>query len=262
MAAEVRVLVTRPAGQADALIASLEQRGFSAEHLPMLQIEAINPLPGVQRQRILDLDRYQHLIFISANAARIGLECIDDHWPQRPVGQRYWAVGESTAQVLEAAGLEVTRPADDMSSEGLLALPGLASIRDQRILIVKGEGGRGFLEEQLRARGALVEALICYRRAAAAHDGQACRGRLFGQRPVQLVMVSSGEGLELLSGLLQPGEHTNLAQVTLLVPSPRVADQALQLGWKRVECAENASDSAMLAAAEKWRETHLGEVQH
>jgi uroporphyrinogen-III synthase len=261
MGAELRVLVTRPAGQADGLVAALQQRGFAPRHLPMLQIEALDPLPPAERQRVLDLDRFDHLIFVSANAARIGLACIDDYWPQRPSDQRYWAVGESTALVLEAAGLHVERPSSDMSSEGLLALTGLADLSGQRVLIVKGQGGRQFLEEQLRGRGALVETLCCYRRGPAAQDGQKCR-EMLAAAPVQLVMVSSGEGLELFSGLLQPREHTNLAEITLLVPSLRVAEQARQLGWRRVECAENASDAAMLAAAEAWRETQLGETQH
>ncbi|EED31586.1 uroporphyrinogen-III synthase [gamma proteobacterium NOR5-3] len=261
MTAEQRVLVTRPAGQADSLMCSLRNAGFTPLHMPMLTIEAIDPLPGVQRQRVLDLDRYEHVIFVSANAARLGMACLGDYWPQLPQGQIYWAVGESTALCLEAEGLQVTRPASDMSSEGLLAMPGLADLRSQQVLIVKGEGGRKFLEQQLRERGAKVDSLECYRRSFAEHDAKACRD-VIAMPELALILISSGEGLERLSGLLQPREHTNLARTTLLVPSPRVAQQASQLGWERVEQAENASDAAMLAAATTWRKTHLGETQH
>lgn len=261
MTAEQRVLVTRPAGQADSLMSSLSEAGFTALHMPMLAIEPMDPLPGIARQRILDLDRYEHVIFVSANAARLGMACIGDYWPQLPQGQIYWAVGESTALCLEAEGLQVTRPESDMSSEGLLAMPGLADLQSQQVLIVKGEGGRKFLEEQLRGRGAKVDSLECYTRGFAPHDARACRD-LIAMPERTLILITSGEGLERLSCLLQPREHTNLATTTLLVPSLRVAKQASELGWEHVEQAENASDAAMLAAATTWRKAHLGETQH
>ncbi|MDP5054724.1 MAG: uroporphyrinogen-III synthase, partial [Congregibacter sp.] len=175
--------------------------------------------------------------------------------------QIYWAVGESTALCLEAEGLEVARPQSDMSSEGLLAMPGLADLHSQRILIVKGEGGRRFLQERLAQRGAKVDLLECYRRGFAQDTAGLCKD-LIANPTLDLVLISSGEGLERLSSLLRPREHTNLAKVTLLVPSVRVAKQASQLGWTRVESAENASDSAMLAAAKSWRNAHLRETQH
>lgn len=261
MDVEVPVLVTRPAGQADALIGALLERGFSPVHLPLLAIQAIDPLPGAQRQRVLDLERFEHLIFVSANAARIGLDCIQDCWPQLPVGQRYWAVGESTALSLEAAGLTAERPVEDMSSEGLLALPGLRNLHNQRVLIVKGEGGRRLIEETLRQRGAEVESLQCYRRAAVAHDPVKTLS-LIESSQVSLILISSGEGLEILSGLLRPQEHTKLASIPLIVPSPRVVKLAEQLGWQRVQLADNASDPAVLAATENWREAHGREIQH
>lgn len=257
MGAEGRVLVTRPAGQADGLIRALREAGWQTRHLPLLYIEPIEPLDAVTRQRILDLDRYDHLIFVSANAARIGCERIEELWPQWPAGQRYWAVGRSTAQVLARAGLTATRPGSDMSSEGLLALPGLVEVRGQRCLLVRGEGGRTMIADTLRERGAEVDDLCCYRRGPVAHDEKELAALREGSP--DLVLVSSGEGLERLSGLLKPREHTNLADATLLVPSARVATVAERLGWRDVQTVENASDAAMLAATEHWRRQRRGE---
>lgn len=261
MTVEPVALVTRPSGQADNLMSALRAAGFAPWHLPMLSIQPIDPLPAEDSQRLLDLDRYDHLLFVSSNAAKIGLALIQDYWPQFPVGQTYWAVGEGTARAIEKEGLKVERPQSDMNSEGLLAMPGLAELVGQRVLIVKGEGGRSFLEEQLRGRGAEVNSLHCYRRTPAQPDAEGCR-HLISERDPSLILVSSGEGLEQLSRLLQPREHTNLAKITLLVPSPRVVEQARQLGWERIERTENASDSAMLAAARVWREAHQWETQH
>lgn len=259
MGAEGRVLVTRPAGQADGLIRALREAGWQTRHLPLLFIEPIEPLDGVMRQRILDLDRYDHLIFVSANAARIGCERIEELWPQWPVGQHYWAVGRSTAQLLAQAGLAATCPEVDMSSEGLLALEGLDGIRGQRCLLVRGEGGRTLIAETLRERGAEVDDLCCYRRGVVEYDEEALAAVRDGSP--DLLLVSSGEGLERLSGLLKPREHTNLAGATLLVPSARVAKVAERLGWRDVQTVENASDVAMLAAVEQWRRRRRGEAR-
>ena len=81
------VLITRPEGQAQGLVRALTDAGFGPVfHRPMLALEPVASLSGEQRQRVLDLDLYQHVIFISANAVRFGLEQIDDYWPQLPTG--------------------------------------------------------------------------------------------------------------------------------------------------------------------------------
>ena len=251
MHAEQRVLVTRPAGQADGLIACLRDLGLAVTHLPMLVLETIDPLPGADRQRLLDLDNYDDLIFISANAAQYGVAAIRDYWPQFPVRQQYWAVGASTAAVLSAEGLTAQYPASNMSSEGLLALPGLQDPGERRMLIIKGEGGRDALRAALAGRGARVDTLSCYRRRAPDLDAAEYRDA-WGDDPPQLLLVSSGEGLENLARLLSPGENTNVAHTTIIVPSARVAEQADALGWRDIRRAENASDAAVLVAVEAW----------
>lgn len=257
MAADGPILVTRPEGQVQGLQSALEGQGLHTRHLPLLAIEATDPLPGTEHQKILDLDLFDHLIFVSANAARIGLERIDEYWPQMPMGQRYWAVGVSTAKVLERAGLVAARPETDMSSEGLLAMPGLMAVDGQRILIVRGEGGRTLIADTLTERGANVSSLCCYRRGPVPYEQDRLL-REFTAEPPSLVLISSGEGLSHLSGLLSPQEHTTLARIALVVPSPRVAEQARAQGWREVMQADNASDEAMLAAVQAWRSVISG----
>jgi len=70
-----------------------------------------------------------------------------------------------------------------------------------------------------------------------------------------LVMISSGEGLANMLALLSPEETTKFSHITLMVPSPRVAQIARQAGFSSVVIAENASDSAMLRALAAWQTT-------
>jgi uroporphyrinogen-III synthase len=213
----------------------------------MLRVLPLTKLAPAQRQQLLDLDHYQHIIFISGNAVSCGMAWIESCWPQLPVGLDWYAVGEGTARLLLPFGVDAHTPGAAMSSEGLLALPTLQQLSGQRVLIVRGEGGRQALARELGRRGARVDDLACYRRAAP----ELAPGELalkLSQWGIDLVMISSGEGLSNMLALLSPAETTKFSGITLLVPSKRVADMAVAAGFERVITAENASDSAMLRA--------------
>ena len=251
MAAEPSVLVTRPAGQADALCAELAAAGFRPVTRPMLELLPLEEPDSASRQCLLHLDGFGHVIFISANAVRFGLDWIDGYWPQLPVGLHWYAIGERTAAMLSARGLAPLTPGDNMTSEGLLGLPSLQSAQGERVLIVRGVGGRETLRQALESRGAHVDSLVCYQRRPV----QLAPGALAAElehEAVGLALLSSGEGLAQFTALLPPGETTKLRELTLVVPSHRVAEHAHALGWQRVLVADNATDEAMVEAARAW----------
>jgi uroporphyrinogen-III synthase len=201
---------------------------------------------------VMELDQYQHIIFISANAVRFGMALVTDYWPQLPVGINWYGVGAATARGLEDFGIHAVTPGANMSSEGLLDLPYLRNVEGQRVLIVKGEGGRHTLRTELLQRGALVDELACYRRGLP----DLPEGELAAQIArweIDVILLSSGEGLANLLLLLSPAETSKLKAVGLIVPSERVAMMARQAGFDRVVTAENASDVAMLRALQEWR---------
>ena len=241
------MLVTRPAGQGDALCRALAEAGFVAHSQPLLELSALPSLPPGERRHLLGLDRYRHIVFVSGNAVRFGMALIEELWPRLPEGINWYAVGEATAGLLRAHGVEVFTPGDDMTSEGLLALPRLQRVAGDRVLIVKGQGGRSTLREELSRRGARVEELACYRRSCPplAPGELADRLQRWG---IGVILLSSGEGLANLLALLAPEEFSKLRHVALIVPSGRVAEAARQAGFDCVITADNASDAAMLSA--------------
>jgi uroporphyrinogen-III synthase len=243
----ISVLVTRPRGQGDELCAALAGAGYNVHSLPMLELVPVPELPPAQRQLVLALDRYQHIIFVSGNAVHFGMACIAPAWPRLPVGPTWYAVGDSTARLLLPYGVRARTPGSMMTSEGLLALPQLQHVAGQRVLIVKGEGGRTTLAAELANRGATVDQLGCYRRVPPELGPGELALRL-SQWHIAVVMISSGEGLTNLLGLLRPAETSKFIHITFLVPSERVAQMAAEAGLTRVITAENASDSAMLRA--------------
>ena len=129
--------------------------------------------------------------------------------------------------MLREYGVNATEPRGAMNSEGLLALPSLQSLADQRVLIVKGEGGRALLREKLAGRGARVEELVVY-----------CK----------FILLSSGEGLHNMVSLLDEASLVRVRGLTLIVPGARVAEQARAAGFSQVRLADNATDEAMVAA--------------
>jgi len=245
------VLVTRPAGQGDALCAAIRERGLCAHHLPLLALEPLPELPAAERSRVLALDEFDHIVFISANAVRFGMAVIENFWPQLPVGLNWYAVGDGTARALAAFGVTAQTPGEDMTSEGLLALPGLRSCDGERVLLVKGEGGRDALARQLAARGARVETLACYRRVAPALAPGEFAAAL-ARWDIGMIMISSGEGLANMLTLLGLEETSRLRDVRVLLPSARVAEAAAAAGFRQCRVAGNASDKAMLCALDAW----------
>ena len=238
MAAEPRVLVTRPEGQAAPLLALLRQAGYQPLHQPLLTLVPLPTLPPEQRRLVLELDRYQHVIFISANAVRYGMTCIEDCWPQLPEGIRWYAIGGTTAALLAEHGVVPITPGGAMNSEGLLAVAELQQVAAER--------------DALSKRGASVDELACYRRRCP-ELAPGALAKTLGAGPVEAVLVSSGEGLQNLLTLLSREESTKFRDICLVVPSTRVAGMAREAGFRQVCTAANASDAAMLAALQQWR---------
>jgi uroporphyrinogen-III synthase len=252
MVSKPGVLVTRPQGQADELSARLVAAGYAVHCLPLLELRSLTELPPAQRALVLELDRYQHIIFISGNAVHFGMSVIEDYWPQLPVGLCWYAIGNATARLLQQYGIEAITPGSSMTSEGLLAVSQLRAVAGQRVLIIKGEGGRNTLREELTSRGATVDELACYRRVCPGYGPGEVAAKL-SQWHIRLVMITSGEGLANLLALISAQETTKFRDITLLVPSDRIAGLARQAGFDQVMIAENASDSAMLRALEPWQ---------
>jgi uroporphyrinogen-III synthase len=242
-----RLLLTRPTDESAALAAVLAEADIFSSSLPLLEIEAL-PVSGAQRAMILDLDRYCAVIVVSKPAARLGVDLVDQYWPQPPI-QRWFSVGAATAQILSDYGLDVSNPQAGDDSEALLELPQLReaiSRPDARVLILRGEGGRELLAERLREQGASVDYLELYRRCLPQYAAAALPQRIAAEQLNGLV-VSSGQGfthLHQLAGTAWP----ELARLPLFVPSPRVAEMARAAGAQKVVDCRGASAAALLMA--------------
>ncbi|MCW8274539.1 uroporphyrinogen-III synthase [Pseudomonas sp. PCH199] len=242
-----RLLLTRPADESAALGSLLAAQGIFSTSLPLLDIVPV-PVSDTMRDVIRELDRYCAVIVVSKPAARIGVELLD-RFCSKTLRVKWFSVGAATAQILEDHGLDVSFPQEGDDSEALLELANLREAiarPDQRVLILRGEGGRELLAERLRERGASVEYLELYRRELPHYPPAALTGRIEAER-LNALVVSSGQGFEHLHQLA--GEAwPQLAQLPLFVPSPRVAELARAAGALTVVDCRGASAAALLTA--------------
>ena len=235
MAAPEHVLVTRPAGQADDLMASLDAAGIRASHVPALSITPL-PLAAAARQWLFDLDHYRAVVVVSVNAAHMLLDHLQTIWPQWPQDLPFVAVGPATAAVLAAEGVDVVMPPSGFNSEAVLDLPLWHSFRDGKVLLAAGEGGRTLLTDTLRDSGFVVDNLVLYRRGC----DQAFR---WPSEPVDALMVTSEDGWHCLEAKVP-------ADCIVLAGSERIADVIRLTFTGRVLAARSPRDEDMMALME------------
>ena len=242
------VLLTRPSGLSDSLMQAIRQCQGDVCELPLIEIEPEMDVDAREaiKARVLALDQYDAAIFISGNAARLGMEWIDQYWPQLPVGLEAYAVGPGTAKVLRHFDWPVHVSDNGVTSEDLLALPGLKQAQGKRIALFRGVGGRELIAETLRERGAQVDYLELYRRHTPDYS-QDVVSELVQRRHINAVVVTSAQILDVL---LHCSRHDSksLQAVPVLVPSERVRQRALDCGLSVVINAGGADDDTILNA--------------
>jgi uroporphyrinogen-III synthase len=252
----IGVLVTRPEHQAHHLCQLIEAEGGAPVRYPALVIKA-RPDRAAVRAAIGPADRYDLIIFISGNAVRFGADFLDQ---RRDVPLA--AIGQPTAAALNAAGYRVSvMPAEGASSEELLAMPQLAHMSGQRVLIVRGSGGRELLAEALTERGATVQYAEVYTREPARPSAQlqAEIEQLWRQGGIRAYAATSVELLEALVGIVTPRSRELMDSTALVTGSLRVADAAARLGLgSPIVLADSPDDAALTGALIRWRSAQIG----
>lgn len=240
----LRVLVTRPADQAELLCRLLETHGAEVVRLPLQAIEPARQEAAVARTLQQAREAWAW-IFTSANAVRHARSLDAGVWP------RCVAVGPATAAALQQIGIDsVVTPEREHSSEGVLAMAELQDVRDRRIVLVTGEEGRDLIETGLDARGARVERIEVYRRVALPHMPDALAQAIAA---VDAAIVTSGEALQQLAQRMPAAAQAALLGLQLVVPSRRVVELAHELGFKALPLIpEQIADAGYLHCLERW----------
>lgn len=163
-------------------------------------------------------------------------------------GQAWVAVGAGTARALRRAGVAGVVAPRRMDSEGVLALPELASVRGRRVALVTAPGGRGLIAPTLARRGAQVLRADVYERVPVPPSPRVL-ARLRELRAPVFLALGSGEALQRVLGDLPDALQAPLRRARVVAASERLAQLARSLGFDDVVVASDARPRSLLAAA-------------
>ncbi len=248
----MRLIVTRPAAQAGAWVAALQALGQDAVALPLIAVAPPADLAPV-RLAWQRLPQCSLAMFVSANAVAHFFAAAPAPWP---AGVRAGSTGPGTSAALRAAGVPaalLVEPATDavqFDSEALWARLSHESWSGLQVLVVRGEDGRDWLAETLRARGAEVHFVAAYRRHAPRlkPEEQALLAQALAAPAAHLWLFSSSEAVGHLRTLAPTADwHRSRA----VASHPRIAQAARDAGFGQVQPAP-PSPEAVAALAAAW----------
>lgn len=257
----MRVLVTRPAREAQRWVQELQQLGVDALALPLIEI---GPAPdaGAVLQAWARLREFAAVMFVSGNAVDrffAARPATVAHWPAQTT--RAWSPGPGTREALLLAGVPaaaIDHPdehAQQYDSEALWAQVGAQLHCGQRMLVVRGAdsdgqgAGRDWLAAQLAHRGVAVSSVVAYcRRPPQWTPGQLQLARQ-GAGAGTVWLFSSSEAIAHLLALL-PGQRWSEARA--IATHPRIAQSATGAGFG-VVCLSRPTLADVVASIESIR---------
>lgn len=236
----MRILVTRPAAQATAWVQSLQQHGLRALALPLMEIAPAPDTAAVTHawRRLADATL---VMFVSANAVEhfFALRPPPAAWPP---GTQAASPGPGTTRALRDAGVplsQIVEPAPDspqFDSEALWQTLRTQDWRGAKVQLVRGDGGRDWLADTLRAHGAEIGFVSAYQRVAPQWDSTA-QGLLdaaLAQPADHLWFFSSSEAIDHLLAHLGRTATQLPVGARALATHPRIARRAEAAGFAPV----------------------------
>jgi uroporphyrinogen-III synthase len=237
-----QVLITRPEKAGRALAQQLKGIGISAWCYPLFDYQ---PLTDEDTTQTL-VKKYPHgiIIFVSVAAVEFAHRTFNlDHWQQKTI----IAVGTATKAALKDFGVNAISP-ELHTSEGLLMLNALneININHQDIIIVRGDGGREHLAEQLSIRGASVHYLESYQKVWLPLTQNPVQQ--WKKQQINCIVITSNALLESIISLINNSDNDWKNTCLWIVASERIAERAKQLGLLNIVNANGANDQAIISA--------------
>lgn len=255
----LHIVVTRPAAQAGALAEMIRAAGGVPVLFPTIDIAPLADLRELDAA-LGALASFDLAIFVSANAVQQTFAHLHARGLAWPMQLRTAATGPATAALLAAqlAALlarqpahpsyqshEVIHPPVRFDSEGLVAELAHLKVTPQRVLIVRGTGGREWLLDHFTHAGVAVETVASYARLRGSADPVPLL-QCVRQGQIAALTVTSSEGGENLVAMLAQDAATVTKSVPVFVPHPRIAARMRALDCARV--IETAGGDAGLMA--------------
>ncbi len=257
MSASPTVLVVRPRTQALAWVDELGALGVAARALPLIDI-----LPAPEPGRVAAVfdevaasSKESVLVFVSPNAVHGFFDASARDAGAWPAHAHAAATGPGTVAALRERGVPVecivapSMEAAQFDSEALWSVIAGWPWQGRPAWIVRGNGGRDWLGQQLREAGADVRVIQSYARAAPALDAdeRALLAAALGEPAGWVWMFSSSEAVDNLRALT-PGADWSAARA--LASHPRIAEAVEAAGFGVVRLVAPTAAAVAAAVAE------------
>ena len=218
------IWITRPGSMGQALCQRLEALGYQTRQASPIDIVPLT----VNSSKLEQLRQANWLIFISPNAV--------DYYPGViPKQARLAVVGEATAQTLKAYNYSVDLIPVSYSSDGLLQAISAYTMQNQRVVIVKGEGGQPKLHKRIDEFGAQAAEVAVYKRQQKSTYFPAIY-----YQSADWVVVTSQSILQSLYRLTPSEQLEQLFGIPLLVSSEKIFHLAAEMKFQFIKVCDSA----------------------
>jgi uroporphyrinogen-III synthase len=239
-----RVLVTRPAGQAEELVAALADAGLEPVEVPAIEIYTEGP-GGALDAAAAQLAGYRWVVVTSANGGRAILDAARRAGAE-PRAASWAAIGAATAGVLAALGIRAefqptTARAGTLADE-------LPIQHADPVLVVRGDLADAALASTLRARGAEVDDVIGYRTREAPEASRRLLRDALAAGSFAAVVFSSGSTVRGLTRL-GDAESVDIRSIPAICVGPVTAREARSAGFKILAVSAEPTAAAVADAA-------------
>ena len=233
----LRVLNTRPIDQGLALAETISLAGGFSIPFPAL---VISQTPTDWVNKIPTSRPIDKAIFISANAVRYFCRGCPNYQRVLSVSTQILSIGEATSLALRQQKISVHAVPIVSDSKHFLQLDELNAVKNQTILLVKGEGGRTLIAETLCLRGAHVIPVDVYRRNLPQID-KVKATHLWRDNAVDIIVFTSEQAIHNTFVLFGGDARPWLCNLPCVVISNRLAQVASLLGIQNILVSQHDS---------------------
>lgn len=233
-------IIVRPSPECDQLVTALNNAGLPAVACPMLSFSQGRDFCSLP-ETLSTLPPSSLVVLVSPRSVDYGNQALLNANAQWPSHINYIAVGKRTAEVFDTCtGLKASFPLRE-DSEGMLALPDMQDVSGKKVLILRGDSGREHLAPSLKMKGANVNYCEIYQRQwdVSALLSQA---KMWNPALVRTLVVTSGQQLTHFDQLISLSDQHWLRQCHILVPSKRIQNQAIELGFEKITIVDSVGN--------------------
>ncbi|MEO2282163.1 uroporphyrinogen-III synthase [Pseudoalteromonas pernae] len=246
------IVVTRPQGKGEELVARLEKQGHKTSLCPVLRIDYL----ATPEQQLATLNEADIAVFVSQDAV-YGLHKL---LPKLANNIKFFAVGDTTAQTIKSLFNTKAIVPKQQDSEGLVALAQLQQVESKNVVLVKGRGGRTVIAKTLKQRGAFVNAVAVYERVALLPDSEQWLSE-WHANDVDALVVTSNSAIDAIFNCQNNQLLEWLKSRHFYIVSDRTRGHLESLGVDKdnITVAAGASNEAIAVSINCEQETSMSE---